>query len=56
MVLPFIELGNNGKFITGVVDGASPSITLPSPLPFGMANMTTAFVSLLLYILDLSQA
>ena len=43
--VPVIDLGNSGGTLTGVNDGTSPVINLPSPLPIGEFTVTTAFVS-----------
>jgi len=48
--IPFIDLGNSGGTLTGVLDGASPVINLPSPLPIGESNVTTAYVSINLLV------
>ena len=45
-VIPFIDLGNSGGTLTGVDDGSSPVIYLPSPLRVGRSFVTTAYVSI----------
>lgn len=44
-VVPFIDLGTSGGTLTGVDDGASNAISLPSPLMFGLVRFTRAYVS-----------
>ena len=44
-VIPFIDLGSSGGTLTGVDDGSTPAITLPSPLLIGDNTVTTAYVS-----------
>ena len=44
-VLPFLDLGNSGRTLTGVDDGTTPAISLPSSLNFGNSTETTAYVS-----------
>ena len=43
--LPFVDLGSSGKNLTGVDDGATPAISLPSRLKFGGSTETIAYVS-----------
>ena len=44
-VLPFVDLGSSGLNFTGVLDGATPAIFLPSRLRFGASTETIAYVS-----------
>ena len=44
-VLPFVDLGSSGRTLTGVDDGATPAISLPSRLKFGGSTETIAYVS-----------
>ena len=47
LVIPFIDLEDSGGTLNGILDGASPVINLPSHLPFGESNVTTAYVSII---------
>jgi len=38
-------LGSSGGKLTSVLNGVSPAINLPSPLPLGPSTVTTAYVS-----------